>query len=149
MTRSPSEDLRDATFRALAHPARRQVIDYLFQNPGATVGAVAAQFDSTRIAVMKHLRVLEEARLVLSQKRGRSRLLYFNPVPLHEISDHWRTRYASVWSTRLLDFKSRVEGAADDSAEKAASPRHPDRPANRPRSPNRPDPADSLPEEPP
>lgn len=140
MKKDKEDEVRDAVLRALAHPTRRQVIDYLFENPGSTVGVVAAQFDSSRIAVMKHLLTLEEARLVLSRKKGRSRLLYFNPVPLQEIADHWRARYASVWSTRLLDLKNRIEGKAH------AEPALP--PAQAPDSPVRPHPADSQSEEP-
>lgn len=140
MRSNQHEDFGEAAFRALAHPIRRRVIDYLFEHPGSTVGVVAAQFDCSRIAVMKHLRVLEDARLVLSKKQGRERLLHFNPVPLHEIADHWRTRYASVWSTRLLDLKSRIETRGE-----------PPQPADlsvASDSSNRPRAADSLSEEP-
>lgn len=139
MSTDPSQHRRDAAFRALAHPARRRIIDFLFENPGSTVGTVAGQFESSRIAVMKHIRVLEDARLVLSRKRGRARLLYFNPVPLHEIADHWRARYASAWSSRLLDLKSRIEGRGEGLL--------PDQPID-PDSPSRPLSDDSLPEEP-
>lgn len=141
MMKTTTESFHEAAFRALAHPVRRRILDYLFENPGSTVGTVAAQFESSRIAVMKHLRTLEEARLVLSQKKGRERLLYFNPVPLQEIADHWRTRYASAWSTRLLDLKSRIEGKSADPDR--VSGRHPVSD-----SPSRREPADSLSEEP-
>ena len=140
MNKTLDETQRAAVFRALSHDVRRQIIDHLFDRPGSSVGEVAAQFDSSRIAVMKHLRVLETARLVLSKKQGRTRRLYFNPVPLHEIAEHWRERYASAWSTSLLDLKNRVEG-------KQTPPTLANQPID-PDSPSRPLVADSLPEEP-
>lgn len=140
MRSEPKPTDRDAVFRALAHPARRRIIDFLFENPGSTVGTVAEQFETSRIAVMKNIRVLENARLVLSQRDGRARLLYFNPVPLQEIADHWRARYANAWSNRLLDLKGRVEGRDD-----GPRPAHPLTDSD---PPSRPEPADPLAEEP-
>jgi len=71
---------------------------------------VAARFDTTRIAVMRHIRMLEEADLLISQKEGRRRRLYHNAVPIQLIYDRWTTEYSSLWASRMLDLKYRVEG---------------------------------------
>jgi DNA-binding transcriptional ArsR family regulator len=106
----------DAVFHALAHPVRRQLLDLLRASPGCNVNDACRPFDLSRIAVMKHLRVLEDAGLVISRKSGRSRELYFNLVPIQQVYERWTTEYSSTWAKRLLDLKRRVEGAvpADD-----------------------------------
>jgi len=91
----------DLVFRALASAARRRMLDILKDKPGCNVNQVSASFDMSRIAVMKHLRVLEEANLVVSQKRGRDRHLYFNAVPIQMIYDRWTTEYSAVWAGSL------------------------------------------------
>jgi predicted transcriptional regulator len=100
----------DATFSALAHPVRRRVIDLLTGRPGMTVGAVASHFEMSRIGVMKHLRILEDAELVLSEKVGRERRLYFNPMPIQQIYDRWTTQLTGFWAEQIADIKDRVEG---------------------------------------
>jgi len=102
----------DLVFAALAHPARRRVLDLLVMRPGMTVKAVASHFDISRIAVMKHLATLESAGLVLSEKEGRERRLFFNPVPIQQIYDRWTDQYSSFWAGRLVDIQSRVQEAA-------------------------------------
>jgi DNA-binding transcriptional ArsR family regulator len=99
----------DAVFAALAHPVRRRVLDLLVTSPGMTVKAVASHFDISRIAVMKHLSTLEAAELVLSEKRGRERRLFFNPVPIQQIYDRWTDQYAAFWTGHMTDIQSRVE----------------------------------------
>lgn len=99
----------DALFAALAHRHRRTMLDVLKEAPGSTVGEVAAQFDISRIAVMKHLRVLEDAGLVVSEKRGRTRELFLNTVPIQQIVDRWTTEYSALWSQRLTHLKYRIE----------------------------------------
>ena len=85
-----------------------------------TVGEVAARFPITRIAVMKHIRVLEEADLVTSKKEGRVRRLHHNPVPIQFIYDRWLTEHGSFWAGRLADLKYRVEQESenDDDSER-------------------------------
>ena len=104
----------DRVFAALAHPARRRVLDLLVQSPGASVKAVASHFTISRIAVMKHLAVLEEAGLVLSKKEGRTRALFFNSIPIQQIYDRWTTQYSAFWASRIVDVKERLEARAKD-----------------------------------
>ena len=73
------------------------------------VGALASQFDSSRIAVMKHLAVLEQANLLNSEKDGRMRRLYFNAIPIRMIYDRWTTEYSALWAERMTGIKYRVE----------------------------------------
>ena len=100
----------DAVFEALGSPVRRRILDIVKNDPGCTVGEVAARFDTTRIAVMRHIRILEEADLLISQKQGRRRHLYHNAVPIQMIYDRWTSEYSSLWASRMLDLKYRVEG---------------------------------------
>ena len=101
-------------FKALANDDRRLILDIVKSSPGITVGELSSRFEISRIGVMKHIRVLEEAQLLHSQKEGRSRRLYFNPVPIQMIYDRWTTEYSSLWSRRLTDLKYRVESREDD-----------------------------------
>ena len=102
----------DAVFSALASEPRRRILDVLKKEPGANVNRVCEFFDDMgRVAVMKHLDVLEGANLVLSEKVGRERLLYFNPVPIHMIYDRWTTEYSAYWAGRLARMKYRLENA--------------------------------------
>ena len=102
----------DAVFQALAHESRRRMLDILKNRPGLTVGALAGAFDVSRIAVMKHLAVLEEAGLVVSEKDGRARRLYFNPVPIQLVYDRWTDEYSAYWSQQVADIKRRAEHRA-------------------------------------
>jgi len=104
----------DFLFAALAHRGRRRMLDLLMATPGMSVKALASQFDISRIAVLKHLQVLERADLVLSRKKGRTRHLFFNPVPIQLIHDRWTTKYSAFWSERMADIKDRVETRAED-----------------------------------
>ena len=105
-------DQQDLTFAALAHPARRKIIDLLVQVPGCSVKWIASKFDFSRIAAMKHLTVLEQAGLVLSEKEGRTRKLFFNPIPIQQVYDRWTTDYSSFWAGRMADIQARVESRA-------------------------------------
>lgn len=111
---TPDATQTDRVFAALAHRVRRRVLDLLAAHPGLTVAAVASHFTISRIAVMKHLTALEEAGLVLSERRGRERRLYFNPVPIQQIYDRWTDQYTSFWAARMADIAARVERAADN-----------------------------------
>lgn len=106
---STQEDRADLVFQALAHAQRRKILDIVRADPGCTVSAVAQHFDTTRIAVMKHLNVLFEADLLLSEKVGRSRHLYLNLIPIQLIYDRWTDEYAGFWSGHLADIKYKVE----------------------------------------
>jgi DNA-binding transcriptional ArsR family regulator len=102
----------DAVFQALAHPSRRRMLDLVKATPGIGVGALASKFDSSRIAVMKHLAVLEQANLLHSEKDGRMRRLYFNAAPIQMIYERWTTEYSAYWSGQITEIKYRAEGRA-------------------------------------
>ncbi|MDJ0642921.1 MAG: metalloregulator ArsR/SmtB family transcription factor [Erythrobacter sp.] len=102
----------DRIFNALSHSTRRAILDRLRSEPGQAVGALAANFDVSRIAIMAHLRVLEEANLVISEKDGRTRRLYLNAVPIQQISDRWLDAYSGSFASRLTGIKYAAEEAA-------------------------------------
>ena len=101
----------NAVFLALASPHRRRMLDILVEMPGCNVNDVAKYFDMSRIAVMKHLRVLEEAELIVSEKVGRSREMHFNVAPIQAIHDRWSTEYSRFWSGQVMDIKYAAEQA--------------------------------------
>ena len=100
-------------FRALADPTRRSLLDELFREDGQTLGALEARFDITRFGVMKHLKVLEEAGLVVTKRRGRQKLHFLNPVPIRLVHDRWVSKYAEPWVAGLSDLKQRLENAME------------------------------------
>ena len=104
----------DGLFHALANRARRKILDVVRDQPGCSVGEVCTHFDTSRIAVMKHLRVLEAAGLLLSEKQGRVRQLHFNVVPIQMIYDRWTSEYSALWASRLTDLKYRVEARKEE-----------------------------------
>jgi DNA-binding transcriptional ArsR family regulator len=99
----------DAVFQALANESRRRMLDLVKECPGIGVGAVASEFDVSRIAVMKHLGVLEQAGLLVSEKDGRTRRLYFNAVPIQMIHERWTTEYSAYWSGNVTRIKYLAE----------------------------------------
>ncbi len=99
----------DMLFQALASASRRQILDIVRDKPGCSVMDVCRHFDVSRIAVMKHINVLEKADLLISEKQGRTRRLYFNAVPIQMIHERWTTEYSALWAGRLTEFKRRVE----------------------------------------
>ncbi|HET8794936.1 MAG TPA: metalloregulator ArsR/SmtB family transcription factor [Arthrobacter sp.] len=99
----------DAVFKALADPTRRDLLDELFRSDGQTLSALEARFDITRFGVMKHLKLLEEAGLVVTRRRGREKLHFLNPVPIRLIHDRWVSKYAEPWAAGLSGLKSRLE----------------------------------------
>ena len=99
----------DTLFQALAHQARRRMLDLLKDMPGSSVNDVAKYFDMSRIAVMKHLKVLEQANLIVSRKQGRTRELYFNVVPIQMLYDRWTTEYSRFWASKVTDIKYMLE----------------------------------------
>lgn len=96
-------------FRALADPTRRQLLDALFTRDGQTLGQLEERFDMTRFGVMKHLKLLEEAGLVVTKRRGRQKLHFLNPVPIRLVHDRWVSKYAEPWAAGLSDLKQRLE----------------------------------------
>ena len=107
----------DDLLAAMAHADRRRMLDLLMEAPGMGVSALASHFAMSRIAVQKHVKVLERVELVLSRKQGRTRHLFFNPVPIQLLHDRWTTKYSAFWSERVADIKSRVEAAVLDRKE--------------------------------
>jgi uncharacterized protein YndB with AHSA1/START domain len=99
----------DAVFKALADPTRRSLLDELFKHDGQTLGALEGRLPMTRFGVMKHLRVLEEAGLVVTRRRGREKLHFLNPVPIRLVHDRWVSKYAEPWAAGLSGLKSRLE----------------------------------------
>ena len=102
----------DAVFQALAHESRRRMLDIVKERPGIGVGDLAKEFDVSRIAVMKHLGVLEQAGLLISEKHGRTRQLYFNAVPIQMIYERWTNEYSAYWSSNLTRIKYLAESSA-------------------------------------
>ena len=96
-------------FHALASEPRREMLDIIKDRPGCSVMEVCRYFDVSRVAVMKHLAVLEKAGLLISQKTGRTRQLYFNAAPIQLIYERWTTEYSAMWAGRLTEFKRQVE----------------------------------------
>src|SRR5215469_940395 len=99
----------DPVFRALADPTRRALLDELFRRDGQTLVALTARHDMTRIAVAKHLKILEDAGLVVARRRGREKLHYLNPVPIRLIHDRWVSKYTEPWVSGLTDLKRDLE----------------------------------------
>jgi uncharacterized protein YndB with AHSA1/START domain len=99
----------DEVFKALADPTRRALLDELYRNDGQTLSALEERFAMTRFGVMKHLRQLEEAGLVVTRKRGREKLHFLNPVPIRLIHDRWVSKYAEPWAAALSEIKQKLE----------------------------------------
>jgi len=99
----------DEVFRALADPTRRSLLDELFKRDGQTLSALEQRLPMTRFGVMKHLRVLEEAGLVTTKRRGREKLHFLNPVPIRLVHDRWVSKYAEPWAAALSGLKTRLE----------------------------------------
>jgi len=96
-------------FRALADPSRRRLLDELFRRDGQTLHELEARFAMTRFGVMKHLKQLEDAGLVVTQRRGREKLHFLNPVPIRLIHDRWVSKFAEPWAAALGEIKQRLE----------------------------------------
>jgi uncharacterized protein YndB with AHSA1/START domain len=99
----------DAVFKALADPTRRKLLDRLFEEDGQTLTALERRLPMTRIGVMKHLRVLEEAGLVKTKRRGREKLHFLNAVPIRLVHDRWVSKYAEPWAATLTGLKRKLE----------------------------------------
>jgi DNA-binding transcriptional ArsR family regulator len=103
----------DKVFKALADPGRRQLLDRLRADNGQTLGELCGHLDMTRQAVTKHLKVLEKANLVVIIWRGREKLHYLNPVPIHDIAERWIGKFERGRLRVLADLKKQLEGETD------------------------------------
>jgi uncharacterized protein YndB with AHSA1/START domain len=99
----------DDVFRALADPTRRSLLDELFRADGQSLSALEARLPMTRFGVMKHLKVLEDAGLVVSRRRGREKLHFLNTVPIRLVHDRWVSKYAEPWAATLSGLKHHLE----------------------------------------
>jgi uncharacterized protein YndB with AHSA1/START domain/DNA-binding transcriptional ArsR family regulator len=99
----------DLVFKALADPSRRSLLDALFREDGQTLRSLERRLTMSRFGVMKHLRVLEEARLVVTRRRGREKLHFLNPVPIRLIHDRWIDKYTGPWAAMLSGLKHDLE----------------------------------------
>ena len=99
----------DEVFKALADPTRRRLLDELYRRDGQTLSDLEERFSMTRFGVMKHLKLLEEAGLVVTRRRGREKLHFLNPVPIRLVHDRWVSKYAEPWVAGLSDLKHRLE----------------------------------------
>ncbi len=107
---SPIITPMDVVFKALADEGRRTLLDALRSHDGQTLGSLCRVLpDMTRFGVMKHMRVLEEAHLVITEKRGREKFHFLNPVPIREIHDRWISRYAEPLVVSLIALRDAVE----------------------------------------
>ena len=100
----------DLVFKALADPSRRFLLDLLFARDGRTLTELESELEMTRFGVMKHLRVLEDAGLVVTRRSGREKLHFLNPVPIRQIHDRWIDKYTEHRAAALLDLKYELEG---------------------------------------
>jgi len=103
----PEDD--DAVFKALADPSRRRLLDLLCDRDGQTLGELEEEFAMSRFGVMKHVRVLEEAGLVVTRKDGRSTRHFLNPIPIQLVADRWVDKYRAERVTALVDLKTALE----------------------------------------
>ena len=99
----------DDVFKALADPTRRSLLDELFRRDGQTLSELEGRFTMSRFGVMKHLKQLEEAGLVVTRRRGREKLHFLNPVPIRLVHDRWVSKYAEPWAAALSGLKNRLE----------------------------------------
>ena len=102
----------DRVFKALADSTRRHLLDRLFERDGRTLTELESELEMSRFGVMKHLRVLEDAGLVISRKQGREKLHFLNPVPIREIHDRWIDKYTERRVSALTDLKAQLESAS-------------------------------------
>ena len=99
----------EQVFKALADPTRRDLLDRLFAKDGQSLSALEEGVPMSRFGVMKHLRVLEEANLVVTRKRGREKLHFLNPVPIRLVYERWVGKYAEPWVSGLTELKRELE----------------------------------------
>lgn len=106
------QDQIDLVFQAMASKPRRLIMDLVKDQPGCCLSDLCAHFEISRIAVLKHLQVLENAKLIVSRKEGRKRALFFNAAPIQMIYDRWTTEYSAFWASQAVDLKYLAESKA-------------------------------------
>lgn len=99
----------DTVFRALADPTRRFLLDLLFERDGRSLSELDAELEMSRYGVMKHLRLLQDAGLVIARRSGRKKLHFLNPVPIRLIHDRWIDKYTERRASALVDLKNELE----------------------------------------
>lgn len=102
----------DRVFKALADPSRRLLLDRLFARDGRTLLELEAELEMTRFGVMKHLRILEDAGLVVTRREGRTKLHFLNPVPIRLVHDRWIDKFTERRVSALTDLKRQLEDTA-------------------------------------
>jgi uncharacterized protein YndB with AHSA1/START domain len=105
--------MEEDVYRAIADPTRRELMDELFRQDGQTLNQLADGFTMSRFGVMKHLHVLEEARLVVTRRRGREKLHFLNPVPIRLVYERWVSKYSEPWAATLTGLKSALESTME------------------------------------
>ena len=113
----------DKVFKALADPTRRSLLDEFFREDGQTLSALQERFAMTRFGVMKHLKQLEEAGLVVTRRRGREKLHFLNPVPIRLVHDRWVSKYAEPWAAALSGLENRLESPMEKAFSRSTSAR--------------------------
>src|SRR5690242_1951759 len=108
----------DDVFKALSDPTRRDLLDELFREDGQSLSALEARFSMSRFGIAKHLRILEDAGLVVTRRRGREKLHFLNPVPIRLVHDRWVSKYAEPWAAALSDLKDGLENPTEGPMEK-------------------------------
>ena len=103
----------DKVFKALADPSRRKLLDLLCKQNGQTLGQLCEHLEMARQSATQHLEILEAANLVSTVKRGREKLHFINPVPIHEVYERWVKKFEQQRLSLLHDLKTQLEG--DDS----------------------------------
>ncbi|MGH2366352.1 MAG: ArsR/SmtB family transcription factor [Chloroflexota bacterium] len=111
VTYNPTVD-DDRVFKALADPTRRFLLDLLYERDGRTLGELESTLEMTRFGVMKHLKLLAEAGLIVTQRHGREKLHFLNPVPIRQIYDRWIDKYTERQAAALIDLKNELEKKA-------------------------------------
>jgi DNA-binding transcriptional ArsR family regulator len=99
----------DDVFKALADPTRRSLLDELYKQDGQSLSALEGRLPMTRFGVMKHLKVLEQAGLVTTKRRGREKLHFLNAVPIRLVHDRWVSKYSEPWAAGLSGLKQQIE----------------------------------------
>lgn len=118
--RSTVDQATDAVFAALANPERRRMLDLLRDRPGLHIAALGTHFDMSDVAVLKHVRVLESAGLVITERTGRERRLYFNVMPIQAIYDRWTDEFGAFWAGHINEIRSRVEARGQSKGQRRA-----------------------------
>jgi len=104
-----SHEIMDKIFKALSDKNRRQILDLVKKKPGINVNELTEYFEFSRFAVMKHLKIMVEAELIVPQKSGKNKLLYINPMPIQYIYDRWISKFSQVWASSLSQLKYSLE----------------------------------------